>query len=95
MTEFAGREDIDFSRGPVQLSLIRDMVRHGLYILDKAGEDTLAIGTDFDGIEPAVELRDASEMPRLAEAFLAAGLTEAQVEKIFRKNAERYLREML
>ena len=95
VTEFAGREDIDFSRGPVQLSLIRDMVRHGLYILDKAGEDTLAIGTDFDGIEPAVELRDASEMPRLAEAFLAAGLTEAQVEKIFRKNAERYLREML
>lgn len=95
VTSFLGREDIDFSAGPVIVSRIADMVRHGLHIMDVAGEDTLAIGTDFDGIQPAVEVKDASEMPRLAEAFLAAGLTEAQVEKIFWKNAMRYLKEML
>lgn len=95
VTDFPGRDDIDFSKGPVQVSLLRDMVRHGLYIMDKAGEDALCLGTDFDGIEPALEIRDASEMPRLADAFLAAGATEAQVEKIFSKNALRYLKEML
>lgn len=95
VTAWPGREDIDFSRGPVAVSRIEDMVRHGLYILDKAGEDVLCLGTDFDGIEPALEIRDASEMPRLAEAFLAAGLTEGQVEKIFWRNALRYLKEML
>lgn len=95
VTSFPGREDIDFSKGPVQVTLLRDVVRHGLYIMDKAGEDALCLGTDFDGIEHAVELRDASEMGRLADAFLAAGLTEDQVEKIFWKNALRYLKEML
>lgn len=95
VSSFPGREDIDFSKGPVQVTRIRDLVRHGLHILDKAGEDALCLGTDFDGIEHAVEIRDASEMGRLADAFLAAGLTENQVEKIFYRNALRYLKEML
>ncbi len=95
VTSFPGRDDIDFSKGLVQVSLLRDIVRHGMYIMDKAGEDVLCLGTDFDGIEPALELRDASEMPRLAEAFLEAGATETQVEKIFSGNALRYLKEML
>lgn len=81
--------------GKAQESRIEDMVRHGLYMVDKAGEDTVCLGTDFDGIEPALEIKDASYMPLLADAFLKAGLTEAQVEKIFYKNAERYLKEML
>lgn len=83
------------ANGRTQVSRIEDMVCHGMYMLDKAGEDTIAIGTDFDGIEPALELIDASGMPLLADAFLKAGATEAQVEKIFHKNAERYLKEML
>ena len=95
VTALPGRDDIDFSKGPVAVSRIEDMVRHGLYILDKAGEDVLCLGTDFDGIDPTLEVRDASEMPRLADAFLAAGLTEAQVEKIFYKNALRYMEDML
>lgn len=81
--------------GMAQVSRIEDLVRHGLYMIDKAGEDTICIGTDFDGVEPALEIRDASHMPRLADAFLAAGLTETQVEKLFWRNAERYLRDML
>lgn len=92
---FPAQPELDFSAGPRQVSLISDMVRHGLYMIDKAGEDILCLGTDFDGIEPAVEVKDASEMPRLADAFLAAGLHEEQVEKIFWKNAKRYLKEML
>lgn len=83
------------AHGRTQVSRIEDMVRHGLYMMDKAGEDTITLGTDFDGIEPALELVDASGMPRLADAFLRAGLTERQVEKIFHGNAERYLKENL
>ena len=92
---FPEQPELDFSKGPRQVSLLSDMVRHGLHIIEQGGEDVLAIGTDFDGIEPALQVKDASEMPRLAEAFMAAGLTETQVEKIFCKNALRYLKDML
>lgn len=95
VTSFPEQPDLDFTKGPRQVSMISDMVRHGLYIIEKGGEDVLAIGTDFDGVEPALQVKDASEMPRLAEAFRKAGLTEAQVEKIFYRNAMRYLKEML
>lgn len=95
VTGLPGRDDIDFSKGPVLVSLIKDIVRHGLYIIDKGGEDVVCLGTDFDGIEPFLEVKDASYMPRLADAFSAAGLTDEQVEKLFWKNADRYLHDML
>lgn len=36
---------------------IQDIVRHGLHILQCAGEDTVALGTDFDGF-------DREDLPR-------------------------------
>jgi len=74
---------------------ISDIVRHGMYLWDKGGSDVVAIGTDFDGIAPTTEIHDASEMPLLYDAFLAAGLKEAEVEKIFWKNADRLFKDIL
>lgn len=90
-----GRTDIDFTKGPVRCTLIRDMVRHARHLMDVGGEDTVCLGTDFDGIEPFLELKDASEMPRLASAMKKEGFTESQIEKIFWKNAADYLQDML
>jgi membrane dipeptidase len=90
-----GRMDIDFSAGPVRCTLIHDIVRHARHLTEVGGEDTVCLGTDFDGIEPFLELKDASQMPKLADAMKKGGFTEAQVEKIFRKNAERYLKDTL
>ena len=51
----------------------RALLAHARHILSVAGEDTLALGSDFDGIPPNSFLPDPSHMPKflglLADAF--------------------------
>ena len=77
------------------VSRIEDIVKHGLYLINKGGEDVVALGTDFDGIKPDTEIKDISEMYRLYDAFKEAGLSVEQCEKLFWKNADRLLKEIL
>ncbi|MBI4700333.1 MAG: dipeptidase [Deltaproteobacteria bacterium] len=70
---------------------IDDLVRHALHMVGVAGIDHLAIGSDFDGATPARGLEDASRLPDLARALGAAGLSQADVRKIFSDNALRVL----
>ncbi len=81
--------------GTSPVSRIDDIVKHGLYLINKGGEDVVALGTDFDGIKPDTEIKDASEMYRLYDAFKEAGLSVEQCEKLFWKNADRLLKEIL
>jgi len=81
--------------GTSPISRIEDIVKHGLYLINKGGEDVVALGTDFDGIKPNTEIKDASEMYRLYDAFKEAGLSVEQCEKLFWKNADRLLKEIL
>ena len=81
--------------GTSPMSRIKDIVKHGLYLINKGGEDVIALGTDFDGIKPNTEIKDASEMYRLYDAFKEAGLSVEQCEKLFWKNADRLLKEIL
>ena len=81
--------------GTSPISRIEDIVKHGLYLINKGGEDVVALGTDFDGIKPDTEIKDASEMYRLYDAFKEAGLSVEQCEKLFWKNADRLLKEIL
>lgn len=76
-------------------SRVTDMARHAQYIMNLAGEDALALGSDFDGIGGNLEIAGAQDMPRLAEGLCKAGLTETQVEKIFWDNAARFFAENL
>ena len=89
---------LNFARsflGTSPVSRIDDIVKHGLYLINKGGEDVVALGTDFDGIKPNTEIKDASEMYRLYDAFKEAGLSVEQCEKLFWKNADRLLKEIL
>ena len=81
--------------GTSPVSRIEDIVKHGLYLINKGGEDVVALGTDFDGIKPNTEIKDASEMFRLYDAFKEAGLSVGQCEKLLWKNADRLLKEIL
>jgi len=71
-----------------KLSSIVSMVKH---LVDVAGVDHVALGTDFDGGTPPRELADASRMPALAAALRGAGMDEASVRKIFATNALRVM----
>ena len=81
--------------GTTEVTKLENIVRHALYIRNLAGIETLALGSDFDGIEPKLELKDASETDRLAHALLKSGFHEEEVEKIFWQNGERYLGDIL
>ena len=74
---------------------ITDMARHACHIMDLAGEDSLALGSDFDGIGGDLEIAGAEDMPRLAEGLVREGIPSHVVEKIFHGNAERFFAENL
>ena len=74
-------------------STIDDVLRHIDAIFELGGEDVIGFGSDFDGIERWPEgLEDASCFPKLIEALLKHGYSEAQVEKIAAKNLWRLLK---
>jgi membrane dipeptidase len=73
-------------------SSLDHVVRHVRHVIDVAGEDTPALGSDWDGmIVPTPDLRDASHLPLLTDALLRSGLAESTVAKILRRNAMRVL----
>lgn len=70
------------------------VVKHLKHILDVCGEDTPALGSDWDGfIIPTADLCDAAHLPLLTDALLQAGFSERTIQKILRENALRVLRD--
>lgn len=74
---------------------IDDLVKHIKHIKNVGGIDVIALGTDFDGIQGTLEIKDASQIQLLAEALLNNGFTYGEVEKIFYKNIMNLYKEVL
>ncbi len=73
---------------------LEPIVRQVKHILRVAGEDTPALGSDWDGfIVPTPTLRDPLGLPLLVDALLEGGLPEATIAKILRGNIMRVLDE--
>jgi membrane dipeptidase len=73
---------------------LEPIVRQITHILGIAGEDTPALGSDWDGfIVPTTALRDPLGLPLLVDALLEAGLSEVVIAKILRGNVMRVLAE--
>ncbi|MDI1432715.1 dipeptidase [Polyangium sorediatum] len=71
------------------------VVKHMKHILDVCGEDTPALGSDWDGfIVPTRDLCDAARLPLLTDALLEAGIRPETIGKILRGNAMRVLAEV-
>jgi membrane dipeptidase len=71
---------------------LEPVVKHLLHIVDVVGEDTPALGSDWDGfIIPTRELSDPRGLPLLTDALLEAGMSERVIRKILRDNALRVL----
>lgn len=85
----------DFAEGETELSRISDMVEHMKYIRNVGGIGCLGLGSDFDGIECELEMKDASGLPFLADAMKRAGFTQSDIEAVFYKNVLRLYREIL
>ncbi|MDI1447074.1 dipeptidase [Polyangium sp. 6x1] len=71
------------------------VVKHMKHIIDVCGEDTPALGSDWDGfIVPTRDLCDAARLPLLTDALLEAGMRPETIGKILRGNAMRVLAEV-
>lgn len=65
------------------LSVIAD---HAAYLIDRLGEDCVALGSDFDGCMLPRDLGDVTGLGRLMETFDARGFSHAVLEKIAFRN---------
>jgi membrane dipeptidase len=71
------------------------MVKHIDHIKNIAGIETLALGSDFDGIDCSLEIPTIAQMDLLKNALNTKGFSCEEIDKIFFKNAERVFREVL
>lgn len=71
------------------------LIAHVKHIRSVAGAEVLAFGTDFDGTPGNCVIPDFSSLPYLADLLKKAGLTSGDIERIFYKNALRFLTENL
>ena len=76
-------------------SRVEDIVHHVLHIRNVGGSEVLALGSDFDGVKGNLEISGPQDWPQLFAALLQAGLSEAELEQMWWKNAERVLRTVL
>lgn len=86
---------VDFLDPAGGTGTVGDMAAHIGHIRRVGGIDMIALGTDFDGIDRAPELYDCSQLPRLADALRRRGFSDDAIEKIFRGNVLRLLKDAL
>lgn len=74
---------------------INSIISHIKHIINVGGSNCIGLGSDFDGIPGHEELKDASYLPKLAQALEDCGLSNKTIEKIFYKNILNLYNEVL
>jgi membrane dipeptidase len=68
------------------------IVRHIAYLVERLGEDHVALGSDFDGAVMPLPVKDASYLPHFIAALRAHGFDAATVRKLALENWLRVFR---
>ncbi|MCY6371418.1 dipeptidase [Clostridium ganghwense] len=80
--------------GGNKFSKIDDMITHIKHIKNIGGIDVISMGSDFDGINSKLEIEHIGEMDKLFTSLKKNNFSESEIEKIFYKNALRFLKEI-
>jgi membrane dipeptidase len=67
------------------------IVEHIDHAVKVAGADHVGLGSDFDGATMPIGMEDATKLPKLTDALLKKGYSEADVEKILGGNLLRVM----
>lgn len=86
--------DPDYMTKERAVGTIDQIVQHILHIGKVGGYGCIGLGSDFDGISPHRDLKDASFMPMLEDALWKAGLGQEEIEGIFYKNVLNLYKEV-
>jgi membrane dipeptidase len=68
------------------------IVDHIDYLVEQAGIDCVALGTDFDGTRVPLEIGDVTGLPKLIEALRKRGYDDEALQKLASENWMRVLR---
>ena len=74
-----------------QTNTIDDLLRHLHHFLELGGEDTVALGSDFDGADLPGYLDGVGKLPGLIDAAQRSGIGSETVHKLIFGNAARFL----
>ena len=66
---------------------IDDIIKHTEYFLSLGGENTISIGTDFDGGKLPKDIKGIETIGEIYNRFLQKNYSETLLDKIFFKNA--------
>lgn len=80
----------DFLSDTPQKVSLKDVLIHAEHFLSLGGEETLCIGSDFDGSDISKDLNSIEKIPNLYESFLKIGYNEQLVQKILYYNAYNF-----
>lgn len=84
----------EFLRENSKFATVDDIVDHVVYMANKAGIESVGLGSDFDGIDNEVEIKDYSGYPILIDA-LSKYFVGSDIDKICSKNILRVMSESL
>ena len=70
------------------------IVEHIDHAVKVAGADHVGLGSDFDGATMPLGMEDASKLPKLTEALLKKGYSEADIQKILGGNILRVMEQV-
>ena len=70
------------------------IVEHIDHAVKVAGVDHVGLGSDFDGATMPLGMEDASKLPKLTEALLKRGYSEADIQKILGGNILRVMEQV-
>jgi membrane dipeptidase len=68
-----------------------EILRHVDHVVKLVGVEHVGLGSDFDGATMPFGMEDASQLPKLSQALLERGYSEADVDKILGGNTLRVL----
>jgi membrane dipeptidase len=86
---------IIFARQHLGSASLEAVVDHIIHVIDVAGDDVPALGSDFDGfVAPTQGLPDVASLPNLTVALSRRGVSPRVLEKILSSNALRVLDEV-
>ena len=82
----------DFITENGQTENIDDLLRHLHHFLELGGEDTVALGSDFDGADMPPYLSGIDKLPGLIDAVERSGVSAEVTHKLIFGNAARFLK---
>jgi membrane dipeptidase len=82
------------TKGELPMVRWEKIVEHIDHAVKVAGADHVGLGSDFDGATMPFGMEDASKLPKITDALLKKGYSEADIEKILGGNILRVMEQV-